>query len=71
VFSGNPSIRKIAMAQAELNDGQVLYGMNDLFIGPKCIPQPAIAPDWRAFRKPFFKGHHYLDRSGFNRQCMA
>ena len=35
VFAGSRSIRKVTMAQAELNDGQILYGVNDLFIGPK------------------------------------
>jgi NAD kinase len=35
VFAGNRSIRKVTMAKAELNDGQILYGVNDLFIGPK------------------------------------
>jgi NAD kinase len=29
------SVREITMAQARLNDGQVLYGVNDLFIGPR------------------------------------
>ncbi len=35
VFAGSRSIRTVTMAQAELNDGQILYGVNDLFIGPK------------------------------------
>lgn len=35
VFSGNRSIRKVTMAKAELNNGLTLYGVNDLFIGPK------------------------------------
>ena len=29
------SFKSITMAMAKLNDGQVLYGVNDLFIGPK------------------------------------
>lgn len=28
-------VREITMAQARLNDGQTLYGVNDLFIGPR------------------------------------
>lgn len=28
-------IREITMAQARLNDGQILYGVNDLFVGPR------------------------------------
>lgn len=35
VFSGGLPIRKVTMAKAELNTGQTLYGVNDLFIGPK------------------------------------
>ena len=35
VFSGSRPIRKVTMAKAELNNGQTLYGVNDLFIGPK------------------------------------
>jgi NAD kinase len=35
VFSGSRPIRKVTMAKAELNNGQILYGVNDLFIGPK------------------------------------
>ena len=32
---GRRAIRRVSMAKAELNTGQVLYGVNDLFIGPK------------------------------------
>lgn len=35
VFAGSRSFRKVTMAKVELNDGQTLYGVNDLFIGPK------------------------------------
>ena len=35
VFSGKRDCKEITMAKAELNNGQVLYGVNDLFIGPK------------------------------------
>jgi NAD kinase len=35
VFSGSRSIRNVTMAKVELNNGQTLYGVNDLFIGPK------------------------------------
>lgn len=35
VFSASRSIREVTMAKAELNNGQTLYGVNDLFIGPK------------------------------------
>ena len=35
VFSRARPISRVTMAKAELNDGQVLYGVNDLFIGPK------------------------------------
>jgi NAD kinase len=33
VFAGKRRSRSIAMAKASLNNGQVLYGVNDLFIG--------------------------------------
>ncbi len=35
VFSGSRSVRKVTMAKVELNNGQTLYGVNDLFIGQK------------------------------------
>ncbi len=35
VFAGRRKIRRVTMAQATLNDGQRLYAVNDLFIGPK------------------------------------
>jgi NAD kinase len=35
VREGSARIRRLAMAQVTLNDGQVLYGVNDLFIGAK------------------------------------
>lgn len=35
VFSCKRDCKEITMAKAELNNGQVLYGVNDLFIGPK------------------------------------
>lgn len=35
VLDGNRICREITMAKAELNNGQVLYGVNDLFIGQK------------------------------------
>jgi NAD kinase len=35
VFSESRSIRNVTMAKVELNNGQTLYGVNDLFIGPK------------------------------------
>jgi NAD kinase len=35
VFSQNRDCKEITMAKAELNNGQVLYGVNDLFIGHK------------------------------------
>jgi NAD kinase len=34
-LAGNTKIARISMAKATLNDGQVLYGVNDLFIGPR------------------------------------
>lgn len=34
-FSARRPIREVTMAKAELNNGQILYGVNDLFIGPK------------------------------------
>lgn len=34
-IKGNSQIQKVTMAKAELNDGQVIYGVNDLFIGQK------------------------------------
>lgn len=35
VFSGQMGLKRVSMAKAELNDGQKLYAVNDLFIGPK------------------------------------
>lgn len=35
VFSRNRPICEVTMAKVELNNGQSLYGVNDLFIGPK------------------------------------
>ncbi len=33
VFAGKRRIKQVTMAKAQLNDGQVLYAVNDLFIG--------------------------------------
>jgi NAD kinase len=33
--AGRVKIARVSMAKATLNDGQVLYGVNDLFIGPR------------------------------------
>ncbi len=35
VFSGKRQIQEVTMAKAELNNGQNLYGVNDIFIGQK------------------------------------
>ena len=35
VFAEHRPINEVTMAQATLNDGQILYGVNDLFIGRK------------------------------------
>ncbi len=35
VFEGRRKIRSITMAEAGLNNGESLYGVNDLFIGPR------------------------------------
>lgn len=35
VLAGRRPIRQVVMAQASLNTGQTLYGVNDLFIGPR------------------------------------
>ncbi|MDB5762020.1 MAG: hypothetical protein JWQ21_1015 [Herminiimonas sp.] len=35
VFSGKRQIQEVTMAKAQLNNGQSLYGVNDIFIGPK------------------------------------
>jgi NAD kinase len=35
VFRNELPVRRITMAKAQLNTGQVLYGVNDIFIGPK------------------------------------
>jgi NAD kinase len=35
VFAGRRAIREITMAQASLNNGTILYGVNDLFLGPR------------------------------------
>jgi NAD kinase len=34
-MTGSRQMREITLAKAELNTGQVMYGVNDLFIGPK------------------------------------
>ncbi len=33
--AGRAALRRVTMAQAALNDGQVLYAFNDLFVGPR------------------------------------
>jgi NAD kinase len=35
VFAQRRPIKEVTMAKATLNNGQILYGVNDLFIGPK------------------------------------
>lgn len=35
VFHGKRPLKEVTMAQAELNTGECLYGVNDIFIGPK------------------------------------
>lgn len=35
VFAHKRQIKEVTLAKAQLNDGQVLYGVNDLFIGQK------------------------------------
>ncbi|MRN51712.1 sugar kinase [Paenibacillus monticola] len=35
VFRGQRQVQEVTLAKAELNDGQSLYGVNDLFIGRK------------------------------------
>ncbi len=35
VLKGNFSVYSISMAKVKLNDGQELYGVNDIFVGPK------------------------------------
>ncbi len=35
VFAGRRRIQEVTMAKVELNNGQSLYGVNDIFIGPK------------------------------------
>lgn len=35
VLQGKVQVRRVSMARAALNDGQTLYAVNDLFIGPR------------------------------------
>lgn len=35
VFDGKRAVKEVTMAKATLNTGETLYGVNDLFIGPK------------------------------------
>lgn len=35
VFAGQRQIQEVTMAKAQLNNGQFLYGVNDIFIGPR------------------------------------
>jgi NAD kinase len=35
VFRGRREVREVTLAKAELNDGQSIYGVNDLFVGRK------------------------------------
>jgi NAD kinase len=35
VFAGKHKIQEVTMARVELNNGQILYGVNDIFVGPK------------------------------------
>jgi NAD kinase len=35
VFDGRRQVKEVTMAKAQLNNGQCIYGVNDIFIGPK------------------------------------
>lgn len=35
ILGGRHKVREVTMAKAQLNNGQYLYGVNDIFIGPK------------------------------------
>lgn len=35
VFNGRRKVQEVTMAKAQLNNGQCIYGVNDIFIGPK------------------------------------
>lgn len=48
---GNSASKDITLAQASTNDGQVLYAVNDLFIGPKSHTSARYAIRWNSIQE--------------------
>lgn len=46
VLHGRRAVKPITLAQASLNDGQILYGVNDLFIGRSTHVSARYALEW-------------------------
>ena len=52
VLAGALPVRRISMAKAELNDGQSLYAVNDLFVGPRSHGSARYLLDFQGTREP-------------------
>lgn len=48
---GSASSKNITLAQASTNDGQVLYAVNDLFIGPKSHTSARYSIQWQQIKE--------------------
>ncbi len=51
VLHGKRPLRAVTMAQASLSDGQTLYAVNDLFIGPRSHTSARYEIGWQAQRE--------------------
>ncbi len=52
VLEGRMQLKRISMAEAELSDGQRLFAVNDLFIGPKSHISAKYVLDFQGHREP-------------------
>ncbi len=60
--------KTVTMAKATLNNGQTMYAVNDLFIGPPHAQFGAVRDSVRqGKRDPLFERRHRLDRNGLDR----
>jgi NAD kinase len=64
---GDMAIKRVSMARAQLNDGQTLYAVNDLFIGPRSHGSALPAGVRRAARAAQLQRDHRLDRRRLHR----
>ena len=68
VFADRRPIKEVTMAKAELNDGQKLYAVNDLFIGVHSHTSGALYNQrWREERAALVQRSDRIDGSGFDR----